>query len=488
MPADVVGERGQAAQHDALAGACAVLHDRDGCRGRHAVRDQPRGDARGRGHAHVEDRRPAGCRERRPVERVGLVAGVRGGQLQRLRMVAVRERDAGVGGAGQGRGDARDDLEGNAVRGQHFEFLAAAAEHEGVAALQAHHRAARARMLEHEPVDARLRGCMRVGAAGRAGLLADVDQLGVAAHAREHVGGDQAVVQHHVGLREHAQRAQGEQARVARPRADEDHPPAASCARLAQHGAQGVAGGIVAAGAQQGRHLAVDHPLEEVATRAGVGKARADQAAVAREQAGQPGPGLVELGLELLAQVAREHGRAAAAGNGDLQRPAFHARGDLHARARRVVDHVRPDPPLRGGCGDGGVDLVVVGGRDDQPGVVQVPGHEGPGHVVQPPGIHLGLQVGHQARRDQAHAGAGFAQGGDFPPRHGAAAHHDNAAAVQVDEKREQWSGTRCCRHGTDPVSGRPQAIPLQRPGEMTGGYRLMLLKHECVDTGLAGR
>ena len=130
-------------------------------------------------------------------------------------MVAMRPRHAGVGGAGQRGGDARHHFEGDAVRVQELQLLAAAPEHEGVAALEPHHAAAGARMLQHQRVDAVLADVV-VG-----GLLAHFDELGVAARQRQHAGADQAVVQDHVGLVEQAQRTQREQARIARTGADE---------------------------------------------------------------------------------------------------------------------------------------------------------------------------------------------------------------------------------------------------------------------------
>ena len=51
---------------------------------------------------------------------------------------AVGDRDAGVGGRADGAGDAGHDLERDAGRGERLGLLAAAAEHERVAALQPH--------------------------------------------------------------------------------------------------------------------------------------------------------------------------------------------------------------------------------------------------------------------------------------------------------------------------------------------------------------
>ena len=60
-----------------------------------------------------------------------------------LRVVAMGQRKAGVGSAAGGGGDAGNDFEGNAGGGQRLQFLAAAPEDEGVAALQAQAKADR---------------------------------------------------------------------------------------------------------------------------------------------------------------------------------------------------------------------------------------------------------------------------------------------------------------------------------------------------------
>ena len=58
------------------------------------------------------------------------------------------DRDARVGGRRDARGDAGNDLEADACLGQRLGLLAAAAEHERVAALQPHHPPARASVLD----------------------------------------------------------------------------------------------------------------------------------------------------------------------------------------------------------------------------------------------------------------------------------------------------------------------------------------------------
>ena len=108
---------------------------------------------------------------------------------------AMGHRNAGGAGHADGRGDARDDLEGDARLGQRQHLLAAAAEHERVAALEPHDDAAGAGMPHHQVVDALL-----PVVAGRAGRAAAVDALGVGGRVIEQAGMGQPVVEHHVGV------------------------------------------------------------------------------------------------------------------------------------------------------------------------------------------------------------------------------------------------------------------------------------------------
>ena len=96
----------------------------------------------------------------------------------------------GVGGAAGGGGDAGHDLEGNLVLGELVDFFPAASEDEGVAALEAQHPLALTGELHHQFADFVLR--QRVVRA----FLADIDALGVAAHALHDGGLDQPVVEH----------------------------------------------------------------------------------------------------------------------------------------------------------------------------------------------------------------------------------------------------------------------------------------------------
>ena len=79
------------------------------------------------------------------------------------------ERNARVGGGGDGRGDARDDLEGHALLPEDVRLLAAASEDEGVSPFQSYDAAPLSGPVGEEGADGGL------GASPLARDLADVD-------------------------------------------------------------------------------------------------------------------------------------------------------------------------------------------------------------------------------------------------------------------------------------------------------------------------
>ena len=108
-------------------------------------------------------------------------------------VVAVGDRDPGVGGRRDAGGHPRHDLELDPGRAQRLALLAAAAEDERVAALEPHDALARRGRLDQPLAD------LLLGNRGNAGLLADVDQLGVGAGAASAPGGIRPVVEDRVG-------------------------------------------------------------------------------------------------------------------------------------------------------------------------------------------------------------------------------------------------------------------------------------------------
>ncbi len=219
--------------HGALAGVRPSFDRGRGVGGVAAGGDQLLGDPRQVLHAHVEDERSGEGGERRPVDRrLGLLRVlVAGDEGDGARVVAVGDRDAGVGGSGDPGGDPGDDLEGDAGVAQRLRLLAAATEDERVAALQPDDRAALAR----DPHQLRL----GIGLLHRdpPGGLADVDQLGVLACAGERAGGNQAVVEDRVGGGDQGEGPSRHQPGVAGSGADEvDDAGARGPARLGRGG------------------------------------------------------------------------------------------------------------------------------------------------------------------------------------------------------------------------------------------------------------
>ncbi len=159
---------------------------------------------------------PGKGRQRGPVQRrLGLVRVlVAGDEGDARRQLAVRDRDARVGGSGDPRRDPRHDLERDAGGAQHERLLAAAPEHERIAALEPHDGPVARPVLHEQPVDLLLRHLRP------AALLADVDELGP--HAVEDPRRDQPVVEDHVGGVDQLARPHGQQPRVARAGADEE--------------------------------------------------------------------------------------------------------------------------------------------------------------------------------------------------------------------------------------------------------------------------
>jgi hypothetical protein len=92
-----------------------------------------------------------------------------GDEHHAVRMLAVRQRRAQRGQRRQAGGDAVDDLHRRCRRTQVLHLLAAAAEDERVAALEAHHVFAFARGHDHQLFDEGLRRALAAAA------LADVD-------------------------------------------------------------------------------------------------------------------------------------------------------------------------------------------------------------------------------------------------------------------------------------------------------------------------
>ena len=385
-------------------------------------------------------------------------------------MFAMGQRDAGIGGAGDGGGDAGHHFVADAVRTQRLQFLAAAAEHERVAALQPHHALAGLRERDQLRIDLGLR------VAAVAGMLADADAFRIATRQLQHLVADQAVVQDHVGFVQHAQCAQGQQAGIAG--AGTDQRDRASCCRrfvFAQRGIERALGGQVLAFAQQALQRALQQFRETAPAFAEFRPACADALAMPGQQFRQRAEAVVEAGFQFLAQQPRQHRRAAAAGDRDLQRAAFDAGGHVETRQLGIVHCVGEDPSRIGGVDHGAVGLDVVRRGDHQPGGIEPLRCERAFDVFD---ARVRFPFGQRRfkRRCADHdTRAGLEQGFDLAPRDRAAADHQHAAAAQVGEQGKQV-GRGGVRHAAT-LGGEPTS------GEMAAGFSLMLGRHKaCVE------
>ena len=195
----------------------ASLSSATGSSGIAAGRHQRCGDLRQAPERHVQDDRARAAGERRPVDlaRRAAAGAVPGDERDRGRQHAVRQRDAGVGEAADPGRDPRHHPERHAGRGQRERLLAAAPEHERIAALEAQHAQAGARKLDQALVDPELRRARPSGA------LADRLEAGGRAGERQDLGRHQGVVQDDIGAGQRMGGVQREQAGVARPGADQ---------------------------------------------------------------------------------------------------------------------------------------------------------------------------------------------------------------------------------------------------------------------------
>ena len=164
---------------------------------------------------HIDRNRLARLQERRPVEIDLAVLPVAGHEHAGLRVVAMGEGNARIGRRADRRGNARADLKRDPLRGERFDLLAAAAEHEGIAALETQHPLALLGELDQQRADLALRQFVVVR------LLADIDALRLAPHEVHHARVGEPVVEHDVGLLHEAQGAEGQKIGIAGPRADE---------------------------------------------------------------------------------------------------------------------------------------------------------------------------------------------------------------------------------------------------------------------------
>ncbi len=138
-----------------------------------------------------------------------------GHDRQGRRQRAVRHRNAGVGGHGHGGGDTRHHFEIDPGGGHGFGLLPAAAEDEGIAALQTHHHLAGFRPFDQQAIDVRLILVLPASPA------ADVDPLRPVRRMPQQRGIREVIVQDDIGLLKTGLAFHRQQTRVSRTGTDE---------------------------------------------------------------------------------------------------------------------------------------------------------------------------------------------------------------------------------------------------------------------------
>ena len=248
----------ETADHGARVGARAA-REHGGRRRRIAPGlDQPVAHRGGRGEAHIDHHRRLLAGEAGPVDARGLVGAMGGDEGEPRRLVAEGERQLGLGGAAERSGDAGNDDDGDILLAQALDLFAAAAEHEGIAALETNHLAAGSRGVDQPAVD------LVLADAGLAAALADEHALGVAPHAVEHRVGDELVVEYDIGVLQHLQRAQRQQVGIARAGAHQEH-GAGRAARIASAAGVDAAHEIgLGADVAAGEHRRADRTVHDL--------------------------------------------------------------------------------------------------------------------------------------------------------------------------------------------------------------------------------
>ncbi len=386
-------------------------------------------DVLGAHQPHVDDQGLAGSGELLPIGLLALLLAVARDKDGALGMVAVGERNARIGGGTGGSCDAGHHGEGDALLCQHFQLLAATAEHEGIPPLEPHHPVARPGVFNQQAVG------LFLGHAVGAGLLADRHQGGIAAHQVQDLGGDQLVVEHHLGLLDLLQRLEGQQARIAGSRPYQHH-LAHFAFRIVEPLVQPLLGPLpIGFLNQTGQGVGGKRPLPEAAAVGNGGEHPLGPVAYPTGELGQAAEVARQQALEPLAQQAHQHRRLAAAGDRHHDGAAIDDGGEDKAGALGVVHHVDEQTELVGALIDQSVHLEVVGGGYHQ----DLAGQVGRGEALRQMGEATGkfMEVGFQLGGDQGQPGTGRQQQARLAQGHFAPTHQQHRATVQFGKHRQ---------------------------------------------------
>ena len=208
---DLLDERAEGGEHLSLGGQGTVTDDSGGTILAEPSVEKLVGDLPNFSHSHIDAEGTAGGGELGEVDPQGfllniLVPSEKGDGGSEIPM---GKRDAGIGGAGEGRGNAGNDLVGHLGLVESRHFLGATPEYKGVPTLQPEHPLALSGLLHEKFAD------LLLGHGVTAGLLADVDPFAILRNFFEQERVDQVVVDHDLASGHEPHRLDGDEIKVA---------------------------------------------------------------------------------------------------------------------------------------------------------------------------------------------------------------------------------------------------------------------------------
>ena len=347
-------------------------------------------------------------------------------QPQPLGSLAVGEWDPCRSRTAHSRGDARHHGKGHPSLCQCSHFLAATAEDEGVAPLETNHQQALPGMLDQQ------RGDFLLGDVVRPGGLAHIDQHGLGSCQGQDGRTDQAIMHHHIGGLQQAQRLERQQVRIARASTHQSHMARGRCGSMVQHLADGCLDGGRIKGCDKSRmvqqavpggaaHPGISKPLDLGAQHAKPCCERIEKGRQAR----------FELGLE----TPRQGWGQACCGDGYLQGTTFHHRRKGKRGAGPIIHHIDQDASCGTPCRYLVVEGVVVAGCHHQHHAIEILGREQSVAMECFPTGHQMPGVMAELRSHQRDPGAGCQQLAGLARCHRTATDHQawSLVKLQVD-------------------------------------------------------
>ena len=210
---------------------------------------------------------------------------------------------------------------------------------------------------------------LRYGVAARA--FAHADLLGVATNQLAHAVAHQVVIENHIGVLQHLQTAQGQQASIAWPGAHQNDLPA-SAAGVIEFVFKKLLRCRLITGLHQAGKATTKYPFPEATAFRHAGQAGFQMVAPVAGLLGHPAQACRQQRFDFFPQDARQHRGGAAGGDRHQQRRAVNNRRKNKGAERLVIHHVHQTVTDVGGIGDALVERPVFGGGNHQHHIVDL--------------------------------------------------------------------------------------------------------------------